>query len=111
MALDGTQELEIFHGEVAPQSKGGIERRSAVALGEDKPVTVFPGGVGRVDFHLFEVEDGESIQAAERSAGMAGLCFMHRVNGKKAGFVGLALQAKIFIHKHLPRLFKELEIL
>jgi hypothetical protein len=42
---------------------------------------------------------------------MAGLCFMHRVNGKKAGFVGLALQAKIFIHKHLPRLFKELEIL
>jgi hypothetical protein len=59
-----------------------------VARGEDEAVAVQPARLVGIVHEGVPVEDGADLSGAERQAEVAGIAFMHGVDGEAAGLIG-----------------------
>ena len=81
--------LDVFDGDViAAQVQQGILQHGAMAVGQHKPVTVSPLGVGRVVAKEIIPEDLGDVRHTHGRARVAGFGFLNRIHAQRANGVG-----------------------
>ena len=80
-AVDLPERLEIVHGDlVAEEVEEGILQHAAMAVGEDKAISVGPVGVLGVEAHELIEEDMRGGSQAHGGSGMPGIGFEDRID-------------------------------
>jgi hypothetical protein len=87
-AADTTERLELLLGKEPALGEHGIERRSAVSLGEHKAIALGAARIRRVDIHFLKVEVGHNVGGAKRSARMPRLGGVNRSHDTLPDLIG-----------------------
>ena len=91
------ERLERLLREEAALGQHGDEARRRVALGEHEAVALVPLRVGGVDVEVFEVENGEYVDDAQRTAHVRAAGPGHNVDDRQAQLAGDVLKFLPFL--------------
>ena len=97
--LDAAEQVQCLLGEIASLGQDRVQRRGAVALGQDETVPVGVCGVVRVHVHHIEVQNGKDVHGRERAAQMPGRAVIDHVQPQKPSLGRNGFQcAQICVH-------------
>lgn len=106
MAVYIAEGAQLLLREITPRGQRGIERRCAVTLAEDEPVSVGAVRLLRVYIHFIKIQSGQKLADRERTAEMAGCravnhfkCTAANTGRNQHQFSGFFVGNDVF-HKH-----------